>query len=223
MAHHLSRLFYKGLGLSVVFLLTCCVAFAQPAGNIRLTDITREAGINFVHNNGVFGSKYLPESLGPGCAFIDYDNDSLPDILLVNGRDWPGHGTAKTTVKLYHNNGNGTFTDVTAKAGLAISLYGMGVAIADYDNDGFDDIFLTALGQSHLFHNNGNRTFSDVTASAGMSSINEFSTSAAWVDYDRDGKLDLLVANYVHWSPESDIRCTLDGIPKSYSTPESSN
>jgi enediyne biosynthesis protein E4 len=223
MARHRSKSPSQAFALFIVCLWATCAAFAQPAENIRFTDISREAGISFVHNNGAFGGKYLPESLGPGCAFIDYDNDGRPDILLVNGRDWPGHGSSGSTLKLYHNNGNGTFTDVTAKAGLAISIYGMGVAIADYDNDGFDDIFVTALGQSHLFHNNGTGTFSDVTASAGMSGINEFSTSAAWVDYDRDGKLDLLVGNYVQWSPETDVRCSLDGTHKSYCTPESYN
>ena len=223
MAHYLSRSVCKVSVWYLMYLLAGSMALAQTAKQIRLTDITEEAGINFAHNNGAFGGKYLPESLGPGCAFIDYDNDGFPDILLVNGRDWPNHGSNKTTLKLYHNNHNGTFTDVTVKAGLAISLYGMGAAIADYDNDGHDDIFVTALGQSHLFHNNGNGTFSDVTASAGLSGIDGFSTSAAWVDYDRDGKLDLLVANYVQWTPESDIRCTLDGTHKSYCTPESYN
>jgi len=119
--------------------------------------------------------------------FIDYDNDGYPDILFVNGQDWPGHRQAASTLKLYHNNHNGTFTDVTVAAGLDIAMYGMGVAIGDYDNDGFDDIFVSALGQSRLFHNNGNGRFTDVTANAGLSGINEFSTSAAWVDYDRDG------------------------------------
>src|SRR5438270_1090395 len=157
---------------------------------IHFADITAAANIRFVHNNGAFGKKYLPEALGPGCAFIDYDNDGYPDILLVNGQDWPGHRRAVSTLKLYHNR-NGTFTDVTAKAGLAISLYGMGAAVGDYDNDGYDDIFMSALGQSRLFHNNGNGTFIDVTAAAGLGGINEFSTGAAWVDYDRDGKLDL--------------------------------
>jgi hypothetical protein len=204
-------------------MMACLLPLAMHAQTApgRFTDITASAGIHFVHNNGAFGGKYLPESLGPGCAFIDYDNDGYPDILLVNGENWPGHPRTASTLKLYHNNGNGTFTDVTAKAGLAISLYGLGVAVGDYDNDGYDDIFMTALGQSRLFRNNGNGTFTDMTASSGLSGISEFSTSAAWVDYDRDGKLDLIVANYVQWSPETDLRCTLDGSHKSYCTPES--
>jgi hypothetical protein len=207
--------------------LACALASAQqpvaskPSSAIQFRDITQASGIRFTHNNGAFGKKYLPETLGPGCAFIDYDNDGWPDILLINGMDWPGRHTQTSTLRLYHNNRDGTFTDATRQAGLAVEMYGLGVAIGDYNNDGYDDIFVTALGQSRLFRNNGNGTFADVTREAGLSGINEFSTSAAWVDYDRDGHLDLLVANYVQWSPETDLYCTLDGTKKSYCTPES--
>jgi len=188
---------------------------------IHFEDITHSAGIHFTHNNAASGKKWVPETMGSGVAFLDYDNDGWQDILLVNGEDWPSPKKRHTTLALYHNNHDGTFTDVTQKAGLAVEMMGMGVAIGDYDNDGFDDIFITALGQSRLFHNNGNGTFTDVTQKAGLAGPHEFSTAAAWVDYDRDGHLDLVVGNYVQWSPETDIYCTLDGKTKSYCTPES--
>jgi len=195
----------------------------SPSENAPITfrDITQKAGIRFVHNNAAFGKKYLPETMGPGVAFIDYDNDGWQDIFLANGTDWPGRPSKHSTPKLYHNNHDGTFTDVTHKAGLDVELFGMGVTVGDYDDDGFDDLFITTMGQSHLFHNNGNGTFTDVTQKAGLMGPKEFSTSAAWVDYDKDGKLDLVVANYVQWSLEGDLYCTLDGKSKSYCTPES--
>ena len=195
------------------------VGSAAPA--ITFHDVTQQSGIRFTHNNGAFGKKFLPETLGPGVAFIDYDNDGWPDIFLVNGMDWPGHQQKHTTPKLYRNNHDGTFIDVTHKAGLDVEMYGMGVAVGDYDNDGFDDLFVTALGQSRLFHNNGNGTFTDVTQKAGLGGPRELSTSAAWIDYDKDGHLDLVVGNYVQWTQETDLYCTLDGKNKSYCTPES--
>jgi hypothetical protein len=192
----------------------------RPSGPIEFTDVTTAAGIHFKHNSGAFGKKYLPETLGPGCAFLDYDNDGWQDILLVNSTNWPEKKAPKTFLALYHNNQNGTFTDVTGAAGLAVEMYGLGVTVADYDNDGFDDVYITAVGPNHLFRNLGNGKFMDVTAKAGVGD-SSFSTSAAWFDYDKDGKLDLFVCNYVDWSIEKDQLCTLDGKNKSYCTPQS--
>src|ERR1700719_4540421 len=197
------------------------IGATPEASTVQFRDVTQQAALHFVHNNGAFGKKFLPETMGPGVAFIDYDNDGWPDIFLVNGMDWPGHVQRHSTPKLYHNNHDGTFTDVTHKAGLDLEMFGMGVAVGDYDNDGYDDLFVTAYGQNRLFHNNTDGTFTDVTKGAGLLGPKEFSTSAAWVDYGKDGHLDLVVGNYVQWTPETDLYCTLDGKSKSYCTPES--
>ncbi len=191
----------------------------RPSGPIHFTDITARAGIHFVRNSGAFGKKYLPETMGSGVCFIDYNNDGWQDILFVNSDDWPGHFKHKSYPALYRNNHDGTFTDVTRQAGLDVQMYGMGCAVGDYDNDGYDDIYITALGHNYLFRNMGNGTFKDVTAKAGVGSSG-FSTSAAWFDYDNDGKLDLVVDHYVDWSPATDKYCSLDGVHKSYCTPE---
>jgi len=188
--------------------------------DFRFTDVTTSAGIQFEHNSGAFGGKFLPETLGSGCAFLDYDGDGWQDILLINGTDWPGHKKRRTTLRLYRNNGNGTFNDVTAHSGLDVEMYGMGVAVGDYNNDGFPDILITCVVQNHLFRNTGKGTFVDVTNASGLGKREGFSTSALWFDYDRDGLLDLFVCNYVKWSPEHDVFCSLDGKTKSYCTPE---
>jgi hypothetical protein len=193
---------------------------ASNALGFRFTDVTSQAGIHFRHNSGAFGGKFLPETLGSGCAFLDYDRDGWQDILLINGSDWPGHKKSRSTLRLYHNDGDGTFTDVTARAGLDVELYGMGVAVGDYNNDGYPDILVTCVGQNRLFRNTGKGTFVDVTNTAGLGKREGFSTSALWFDYDRDGLLDLFVCNYVKWSLEADIFCSLDGKHKSYCTPE---
>ncbi len=194
-------------------------AAPAPAGIVTFTDITKAAGITFVHNSGRAGRKFLPETLGAGGAFIDVDGDGWPDVVLVNGKDWTPRGR-KSTAALYRNNRNGTFTDITAGSGLDIELYGMGVSVGDYDNDGKDDLYVTALDGDHLFHNEGLGRFKDVTAASGLNNAS-FGTSAAWVDYDKDGKLDLFVANYVQWTQKNDLWCSLDGTTKSYCTPES--
>ena len=191
----------------------------RPSGPIHFTDITAKAGIRFVHNSGAFGKKYLPETMGSGVCFIDYNNDGWQDIFFVNSMDWPGHGNHKSYPALYRNNHDGTFTDVTKQAGLDVQMYGMGCSVGDFDNDGNDDIYITALGHNHLFRNLGNGQFKDVTAQAGVASSG-FSTSAAWFDYDNDGKLDLVVNHYVDWSVASDKFCALDEKHKSYCTPE---
>jgi hypothetical protein len=186
----------------------------------RFVDVSDPAGIAFQHNSGAYGGKLLPETLGSGCAFLDYDGDGWQDILLVNSMDWPGHKRQRSTLKLYRNNRDGTFTDVTKAAGLDVEMYGMGVAVGDYNNDGFPDVFISCVGQSRLFQNMGNGKFSDVTKATGLLGRQGLSTSAVWLDYDRDGLLDLFVCNYVRWTAEHDVFCSLDGKNKSYCTPE---
>jgi enediyne biosynthesis protein E4 len=195
-------------------------AATRPSGPIEFTDVTYQAGIHFKHNTGAFGKKYLPETMGSGVCFIDYDNDGWQDIFFVNSMDWPGHKSGgKSLPALYHNNHDGTFTDVTQQAGLAFETYGMGCAVGDYDNDGFDDLYVTSVGSNHLYHNLGNGRFADVTAKAGVSDPG-FSASAIWFDYDNDGKLDLFVTHYIDWSIEKDQYCSLDNKNKSYCTPQ---
>ena len=201
-------------------LLDAFSASPAPDPGFRLVDVTAQAGLHFRHNSGAYGGKLLPETLGAGCAFLDYDGDGWQDILLINGCDWPGHKKVRSTLRLYRNNRDGTFADVTAHSGLDVELYGMGVAVGDYNNDGFSDILITCVGQNRLFRNTGKGTFVDVTNASGLGKREGFSTSALWFDYDRDGLLDLFVCNYVKWSPEHDVFCSLDGKHKSYCTPE---
>ncbi|MGE5207014.1 MAG: CRTAC1 family protein [Chlamydiota bacterium] len=215
------RIFLQGLGGLAGAAVLPMELWSAPAGHgFRLVDVSARAGLHFLHNSGAFGGKFLPETMGSGCAFLDYDSDGWQDILLINGMDWPGHKRQRTTLRLYHNNRDGTFSDVTRSAGLDMEMYGMGVAVGDYNNDGHPDILVTCVGQNHLFKNTGRGKFIDVTHVAGLGGREAFSTSAMWFDYDRDGRLDLVVCNYVKWSPAHDVFCSLDGKHKSYCTPE---
>jgi hypothetical protein len=206
--------------LALILLLFPLVpgAAALAQGNtsrpIRFEDIAEKAGIHFVTENSPTPEKHQPETMPAGVALFDYDGDGLLDIYLVNGASMPG--LQKTGPKyynrLYHNNGNGTFTDVTERAGVAGAGYGMGVAVGDYDNDGWPDLFLANVNGNQLFHNNGNGTFTDVTAKAGLSGATHngrkmWSISAGWFDYNRDGLLDLFVVNYCEWDPRYEPVC----------------
>jgi hypothetical protein len=188
---------------------------------LRLVEVTHEAGIRFRHFNGMTGKKLLPETMGSGVAVIDYDRDGNPDLFFVNSRPWPGQpGVAFPA--LYRNTGTGTFEDRTVELGLDVQLYGLGVTIGDYDNDGWPDLFVTAIGQNYLFHNERGHRFRDVTAEAGVGGNQTwpqtsadgflrhtepipFPASAAWLDYDLDGLLDLFVCQYLTWSPAIDL------------------
>ncbi len=189
------------------------------------TEVTREAGIEFDHEHGAYGDKLLPETMGSGCALFDFDNDRDVDILLVNSCCWPWDPRPTLdpppTLALYRNDGHWSFTDVTAETGLALSLYGMGVAAGDYDNDHDVDLFITAVGSNRLLRNDGG-TFTDVTASAGVGgAADQWSSGCAWLDYNNDGQLDLFVCNYIRWSRELDLaqHFSLDGTHRAYGPP----
>lgn len=196
-----------------------CVSLAATAppnwfsravdGSVSFTDIAASAGISFRHNNASSPEKYLIETMGSGCGWIDYDQNGLLDLYLVNGAATRVYSPQQALRSaLYRNNGDGTFTDVTVKAGVgAEGLFGMGVAVGDYDNDGFPDLLVLGYGGCILYHNNGDGTFTDVTARAGVHNNGLWASSAAWFDYDNDGRLDLIIANYVDWSPERNFYC----------------
>lgn len=201
-------------------------AAAQHIPDTLFKDITRESGIKFVHCNGATGEKLLPETMGGGVAFFDFDLDGHQDLLFINSTFWPwdtSHpGSVQPTMALYRNSGQGRFEDVTLGSGLDFSFYGMGVAIGDYDNDDLPDVFISGLGGGRLFHNDGGGKFVEVTAPAGVGgSPQDWSTACAWLDYDLDGRLDLFVANYIQWSREIDteVGYKLVGLGRAYGQP----
>ena len=194
---------------------------------MKFVDVTKEAGISFVHHNGAYGEKLLPETMGAGVAFLDYDNDGDQDLLFVNSCPWPGH-EAKTpapTQALYRNDGKGHFEDVTKQAGLDKTFYGQGVAVGDYDNDGDPDVYITAIGRGYLFRNDGKGHFEDVTEAANAKGPNGWLTGAAFLDIDNDGDLDLFICNYITWTPEIDKvqGFQLTGLGRAYGPPTSFN
>ena len=194
---------YAARGLASAFPLSA------PSPKIQFVDVARQSGINFLHDNAASPQKYLIETMGAGCGWIDYDQDGLLDLYLVNSAPTRVY-TPKRPLRsaLYHNNGDGTFTDVTEEAGVgAEGLFGMGVAVGDYDNDGFPDLLVLGHGRCTLYHNNGNGTFTEVTKQAGVANEGRWASSAAWFDYNNDGRLDLVIANYVDWSPETNYYC----------------
>ena len=199
---------------------------AVPAVALRFAERAAEMGVRFTHVTGAAGRKWMPETMGGGVAVLDYDGDGRPDLLFVSGAYWPGDERGKlqtSSLALYHNEGNDAqgrprFRDATREAGLQRVFYGMGVSVGDYDGDGRDDVYVTALNRNFLFHNLGGR-FEEVADRAGVRD-NGWSTSSAWLDFDGDGRLDLFVCRYVDWTPAKDLFCTLDGKTKSYCTPE---
>jgi enediyne biosynthesis protein E4 len=176
---------------------------------VKYTDIRSAAGITFKQDSTQTEEKYYLETMGTGVGWIDYDQDGLMDLYFVqSGATDSYKPPAPLRSALYHNNGDGTFTDVTEKAGVGgAGHYGQGVAVGDFDNDGYPDLYVTGYGRAILYHNNGNGTFTDVTAKAGVADEGNWSTSAGWFDYDKDGYLDLVVTNYIVWSPENNLWC----------------
>ena len=195
-----------GLALAAAPCARCLPGTPNP---VTFVDVARSAGITFQHDNAASPEKYLIETMGAGCAWIDYNQDGLLDLYLVNSAATELYKPKQPLRSaLYRNNGDGSFTDVTGKAGVgADRLFGMGVAVGDYDNDGFPDLLVLGYGRCILYHNNGDATFSDVTARAGVGNPGRWASSAAWFDYDNDGRLDLVVSNYVDWSPERNFYC----------------
>ncbi len=199
---------------------------ASVPPQVTFRDVTQEAGIAFVHHNGATGDRYLPETMGAGAAFFDYDQDGDPDLLLVNSDTWKLGAEEPPVTRLYENDGRGRFRDVTVETGVGVRGYGTAVAVGDYDNDGWVDVFLAAVGPNRLLHNvagsAGRRRFRDVTAEAGVAGdAAEWTTSSAFFDYDNDGDLDLFAGNYVRWSQEIDreVAYTLTGIGRAYGPP----
>jgi hypothetical protein len=266
----------RAWALVLVVVLGALISAQAPQPRVALTDVTRASGIATTHQNGAAGRKFLPETMGAGAAFLDYDNDGDQDLLLVHGLLPGGGGNRWAT--LYRNDGTGRFTDVSLATGLQPNTaqgtglkaqaasaqaqgsglraqtasaqaqgsglraqttsagaaspdrqmppadvplrYGMGVAAADMDNDGWTDVVLTSVGGITLLRNERGQRFADVTTRAGLAGHRAFSTCAVWVDVDRDGLVDLLVCNYVQWTPQTDLYCSADGKQKTYCTPQ---
>jgi hypothetical protein len=211
----LSRMALLSFGLLACFAICPrCVSSQSakksgPPISVRFTDIRKPAGITFLQDSTQTDEKLYLETMGTGIAWLDYDQDGLMDLYFVQSGPTefykPDHPLRSA---LYHNNGDGTFTDVTEKAGVAAeNHYGQGVAVGDYDNDGYPDLYITGYGSAILYHNNGNGTFTDVTKKVGVGDEGNWSTSAAWIDYDKDGYLDLVVTNYIEWSPQNNLWC----------------